>query len=77
MVMRPFSVLPFLISIAAVPAAAAPDSDSPARPIDSHVSRGRIGVGLNLPGLGVRVLVGTSWLVEARADHEKAAQVVE
>jgi hypothetical protein len=79
MVMRPYSILAFLISIAAVPAAtAAPESDSAVfpEPIVSRVSRGRIGVGLNFPGLGVRALIGTGWLVEARAQYEKEGQVV-
>ena len=76
MVMRPYSILAFLISLAAIPAAATPDSDAPAGPIDSRVSRGRIGVGLNFPGLGVRALIGTGWLVEARIGYERDAQVV-
>jgi hypothetical protein len=78
MVMRPFSILAFLISIAAIPAAASPDSDASVipEPIDSRVSRGRIGVGLNFPGLGVRALIGTGWLVEARANYAKEARVV-
>jgi len=78
MVMRPYSILAFLISITAIPAAAAPDSDLGVFPerIDPRVSRGRIGVGLNFPGLGARVLIGTGWLVEARIGYEREAQVV-
>ena len=77
MVMPSVRMLAFLISMAAGPAAtAAPDSTAPAGPVDSRVSRGRIGVGLNFPGLGVRALIGTGWLVEARANYAKEAQVM-
>ncbi len=41
----------------------------------SGVERGRFGVGLNYPGLGVRALVGDDWIVEARGQYETTAQV--
>ena len=34
-------------------------------PVNPRVARGRIGVGLNYPGLGLRALIGTRWLLEA------------
>ena len=43
-------------------------------PVDPRVARGNIGVGLNYPGLGLRALVGTRWMVEARGQYEKEAQ---
>jgi hypothetical protein len=43
-------------------------------PVDFRVARGRIGVGLNYPGLGVRALIGNRWMVEARGQYEKEAR---
>jgi len=45
-------------------------------PVDSRVARGRIGVGLNYPGLGVRALIGNRWMVEARGQYEKEARTL-
>ncbi|MEK7766669.1 MAG: CsgG/HfaB family protein [bacterium] len=40
----------------------------------ARVARGRIGVGLNFPGLGVRALLGSRWLVEGYGQYETEAQ---
>jgi hypothetical protein len=40
----------------------------------ARVARGRIGVGLNFPGLGLRALVGNRWMIEAQGQYEKEAQ---
>ena len=45
-------------------------------PVDPRVTRGRIGVGLNYPGLGLRALIYNRWMVEARGQYEKEAQAV-
>ena len=44
------------------------------RPVDPRVARGRIGVGLNWPGLSLRALVGNRWMLEARGQYEKEAR---
>jgi len=43
-------------------------------PVDPRVARGTIGVGLNYPGLGLRALIGTRWMIEARGQYETEAQ---
>jgi hypothetical protein len=40
----------------------------------ARIARGRIGVGLNYPGLGLRALLGNRWMVEAKGQYEKEAQ---
>jgi hypothetical protein len=39
-------------------------------PVDPRVARGRIGIGLNSPGLGLRVLIGSRWLLEGRCQWD-------
>jgi len=43
-------------------------------PVDPRVARGRIGVGLNWPGLGLRALMGNRWMAEAKGQYEKEAR---
>ena len=43
-------------------------------PVDPRVARGRIGIGLNAPGFGLRALIGGRWMVEAKGQYEKEAQ---
>jgi len=42
-------------------------------PVDSRVARGRIGIGLNSPGIGVRALLWNRWMIEARGQYESEA----
>jgi hypothetical protein len=44
-------------------------------PVDPRVARGRFGIGFNYPGLGLRALIGTRWMLEVRGQYEKEAQV--
>jgi len=50
------------------------EAEEASRPADSRVTRGRIGVGLNFPGLGLRALVGNSWMIEGWGQYEKEGQ---
>ena len=45
-------------------------------PVDTRVARGRFGIGLNTPGVGLRALIGNRWMVEARGQYEKEATAI-
>lgn len=44
-------------------------------PVDPRVARGQFGIGLNSPGVGMRLLVGSRWLVEARGQYATGGDV--
>jgi hypothetical protein len=45
-------------------------------PVDPRVALGRFGIGINSPGVGVRVLIDSRWMVEVKGQYEKVAQAV-
>ena len=57
------------------PAFAIPDESEVSLEV-SREDRGRIGVGLNYPGVGLRALVGGACLLEARGQFERDAKAL-